>query len=668
MNTQTQFTNILASSDLPDYAFLSSKDALENYEEALNNELQKAKDIFETILKKDSQSFEDIVEPFLAGDRNLHILYTFLHNINSTDSSDTTRNIIQNFQPKYVDYTNIVSLSPEFYQKLKQVKAKNKDQQRSLDLLVQGMEISGVHLEGEKKKRLEEVNKLRSNLAEKFSNNTIDSRKQFFHHLESDESIQDMPEQDKQEAAEEAKSRDLEGWVFTLSAPSYQAIMKYCSDRDLRKKFFLAFNSIATEGDFDNRPLVIETLSLRQEKAQLVGKKDYAEYILQERMAKDSTEVLTVIESVIAKSKIKAEKDIEELKTFSGLEDFSLWDSGYYSEKLMKEKFNIDDKELKKYFPLDQALSGLFKIVNRLYGVEMKQIEVKSYHEEVQTFEVWRNGEKIALFLLDLFARKSKRGGAWCNDLRQRLVTKDGVEIPIVINVCNFGKSTGGKPTLLTHYDVQTLFHEFGHALHVMLGKNQYNNLSGFSTEWDFVELPSQILENWCWEKESLELFAKHYQTGEVLPDEMLQSLKKSRTFMSGNFVLRQNEFAMLDIKLHTESIPETVEELDQKCLDIAQEYSVLKKPDSYKMYAAFSHIFAGGYAYGYYSYLWAELLEADAFQAFKKAGIFNKEIGEKFRETILSAGTSAPAAELFRNFMGRDVDVQAYLEKQGLA
>ncbi len=624
--------NELNTGGVPNYTLLAGEEALQAAETILVDLLQEAKDRFNAIIEQniETATFTSVVEPYLQQDRKLGIFFGFIASINNTNATRTTRDIIQRFQPDLVRYSNHVSLNVDLYSLLKAVEKKgglNELQQRSLELLIRDMEIAGVHLKGEQRARLEEINVELGDLNERFSNNVLDCRKEFFQHFESDETLQEVPEEDMEAAVEEAEKRNLDGWVFTLSPPSYGAILQYCSDAEMRKLFWRRNMRVGAAGEFENREIILKTLTLRHEKAHLLGFSNYADYVLQTRMAESTEQVTSVLNEFAASAKHQAEIDLKELQEFAAdKEKLEYWDIAYYSEKLREKKFEIDERALKKYFPLKQVLPGMLELAKELFGIELKEVNTPLYDESVMAFEAHVDGKHTAYFLLDLYARSEKRGGAWCDKLRDNYTVQHSNEtqLPIVINVSNFAKPSKTRPVLLTHENLITLFHEFGHALHLLLGNRQYHNLSGFNTEWDFVELPSQLFENWVWHRESLARFAKHFETGEVISEKMLNSLKESRVFQKGLFMLRQNEFGFLDFLLHSEAPPKTVEALDAKCLEIANRFSIMPKPDDYSMYTSFGHIFGGGYAAGYYSYLWAEILEADVFSQFLQEGILN--------------------------------------------
>lgn len=660
----------ISSPELLNYRLLSQKSSLDLYPKLLEHYLSIAENRFNKILAIPSKNrnFVNLIEAYLNKDLELDTLYSFIQEFNSTDANQKTHRIIEQFQAKHVIYLYKVTLNKEYYQILKNFQKSNPAlsaaQKRSIFLLIRDMELSGVHLPEEKKTRLKNIDQKLLKLSLQFARHELDDRKRFSYHFNSLEKLQELPSQDQEMAKLEAKKRHKKGWSFTLSQPSYVAIMKYCCERNVRKHFFLSNIKIATQGTYDNRKLALEILKLRLNKAKLLGYANYADYIFKERMAENVDKVASILTNFAHKSRAKAKRDLQELTSFSGLKKIRYWDLAYYSEKLKKQKFQLSDKEIRNYFPLPQVKKGLFEIAQTLYDLKFKKIHPQTYHQEVETFEVYRKGQKVAYYLLDLFHRPQKKSGAWANILRGSHEQNNQTILPIVINVGNFGKSGSDKPPLLSHLETLTLFHEFGHALHAMLGQNRYRNLDSFHTEWDFIELPSQIMENWCFEPESLKLFGRHYQSNRPIPQKMSQALQKSRAFLSGLNTLRQNELGLLDLKLHTEVLPKTIKELDQKCLAIANRYSIIKKPTDYKIYGSFSHIFAGGYAAGYYSYLWSEILEADCFQKFKQQGILNPAIGRKFAQEILEKGALCPGLELFKNFMGREPNLKAILKK----
>ncbi len=665
--------NLIQSDEFIDYHQLKSDDALKQSPELLDELLTEAETKFDQLLEMPDEtlSFESFMDPFFENDEDLNNLFKAVDSFNSTDSSELTRSIIADFQPRLVAYYNKVNLNPALYQKLTSIEKQEltEDQKRSIELVIRDMKVAGVHLSEEKREELKTINQELSELSEKFSNNVIDSKAEFFYEIQDENILSEMPAEDMEAAKQEAQKRDSKApFVFTLSPPSYTAIMRYCTDEKVREIFFKANNQVARSGDKDNRPIALKILELRQKKAELMSFENFAEYILQERMAPNTEKVLETLKTVAEKAGQAAQENIQELKQFAQKETFGEWDLAYYSEKLKKEQFEVDDKTLKPYFSFEKVLEGLFGLVKKLFEIDMRPADVTPYAEGARAYEVFHQGRLIAYYFLDPFARPSKRPGAWANDIRSGYRNSNGTHrLPIVINECNFPSPTPDKPSLLTHRDVETIFHEFGHAIHVMLSSHNLANLNGFHTEWDFVEAPSQILENWCWEYDVLSLFAKHYETGELIPKETVEKLKASKNFMSGLFLTRQNEFGFLDYLLHTEPLPKTIEELDERCYQITDQYSTLKKFEGYSMYTAFSHIFAGGYSAGYYSYVWAEILEADLFEKAKELGVLNPEFGKNYVNKILAPGAKKPPIELFRAFTGREPNINSLFKKHGI-
>lgn len=662
----------LNNTALINYRLLRDKKNLTLYPEILIKLLFEAEKKFQAILHlpKKKQNFQNSIGAYFDKDRELSILYGFIQSINSTDSTPETRKIIQDFQPEFISYVYKTTLNKKYYQQLKYIdkNSKNNTEKRSIKLLLKGMEIAGISLPAEKRKQLEKINKKLGILSEKFENNVIDSRKDFYHEFKNDQFLKEMPKNTLQQAkitAEKKKSKAK--YVFNLSPPSLIAILKYCSSQEIRKLFYQKNFTIASEGKYDNRPVILEILNLRHKKAELLGHRNYINYTLQQRMAKNMKEIQFILHKIHKKAYKKAQNELYELQKFSQLKTLEEWDISYYSEKLRQKKYNITEEELKEYFPLKRVTEGLFEITEKLFGLTFKKLKVKSYNREVESFEIYKNKELISYYIIDFFTRSTKKGGAWCNNFRTGKLNNKKFITPIVINVMNFAKGIKKNDALLSHRDVETFFHEFGHALHIVLSSKNHENLQGFDTEWDFVEFPSQLLENWCWEKESLDLFTQHFHNKKPLPEKIIKKLQKSKTFMSGYKVMRQIEFAFLDIFLHFKKPPTSIQKLDDICQNIVKKYSVINKIPEYKMYASFSHIFAGGYAAGYYSYIWAEILEADCFAAIKRKGIFKKQVSSEFCKKILIPGARKNGMNLFKDFMKRKPKPDAFIKKHHL-
>ena len=492
-------------------------------------------------------------------------------------------------------------------------------------------------------------------------------------HLTSEEDLKGLPEGAREAAAQLAKSRNKTGWLITLDYPSYIPFMKYAENRDLRKKLSLAFGSKGFHNDeLDNKDIVLQIAKLRYERAGLLGYETHAHFILEERMADNPEKVHSFLQELMEKAKPAAQKEFKELEDFArdldGLDRLEKWDGSYYAEKLKQKLFDLDDEKLKPYFKLENVIAGVFKVAERLFDLRFEEVfDIDTYNEEVKTYKVFeKNGDFICVFYADFHPRKGKRGGAWMTSYKSQF-RKDGQNIrPHISNVCNFTKPTESKPSLLTFNEVTTLFHEFGHALHGMLADTVYPSLSGTSVYWDFVELPSQLMENWCYEKEALELFATHYETGEPIPMELVQKIKESATFQEGMATLRQISFGFLDMAWHAQN-PSALD--DVKAHESAAFQSTKLYPETPEtcMSTSFAHIFQGGYSSGYYSYKWAEVLDADAFSYFKEKGIFNHELALSFKEEVLSKGGTENPMVLFKRFRGRGPKIEPLLERAGL-
>lgn len=644
--------------------------------EVFNGYLKQAEEGFEALASMPAAeaTFDTLVVPYHALDLHLKTVWFFLNGYHKTDGNDRTGELVTRFQPLIVRLSDTVLLDERFFRLLELVwKAEEgtlaPGARRSLELLMRDRTVAGVHLSPEKKTRLKEINERLMELCEIFGRFTVESRKVFFYQIDDEAVLGQMPAQDKDAAKHEAQSRGLDGWVFTLSPPSALAVMRYVVDRDMRKTFSKEASLIGVREPHDNRPIVLELLQLRREKGQLLGFADFSGFVLQTRMAGTADAVNGMLNNLRGPFKAKAEKEIAEITAFSGLDQLEIWDLSFYSNTFAKKQFSLDEAALQEYFELEETLRGLFSIAGTLFGIRMQQVDVPVYNADVRTFEVFRGDTLIGYFLLDPFARPTKRAGAWCEYVRCGRQESSGRVPPIVANVCNFPKATGDKPTLLSHMDVRTLFHEFGHALHVLLSEHAYPNVEAFAVEWDFVELPSQLMENWCWDHSSLALFAKHYKTNELLPAAMLDALKRKQTFRTGSDGLHQLQYAAFDVDIHSlPAAPATVQEIDAYALQHARAWDVLPVPDFFRSYTSFGHVFEGEYAVGYYSYSWAEMLEADVFERFQKEGVLDPALGEAYRAHILSQGAIKPGRELFHAFMGRDVDPTALLRKKGMA
>ena len=512
-----------------------------------------------------------------------------------------------------------------------------------------------------------------SKLSLQFGENVLAETNNFQLHVTDEKDLSGLPEGALEAAREMAMTLEKEGWVFTLDYPSYLPFMTYADNRELRKKMAIAFGAKGfQENEFNNEENVLKIVKLRHERANLLSYKSHADFVLEERMAESPAKVKTFLNDLLIKAKPAAEKEFAELTAFAkeldGPDHLEKWDGAYYSEKLKQKLFNLDDEKLKPYFKLENVLNGVFTIAGKLYGIHFTQVnDIDKYHKDVVTYEVKDDGNNlVAVFYADFFPRKGKRNGAWMTSFKSQYV-KDGVnERPHVSIVCNFTKPTETKPSLLTFNEVTTLFHEFGHALHGMLANTVYPSLSGTSVYWDFVELPSQIMENWCYEPEALALFAHHYQTGDMIPMEYIEKIKESASFQEGMATVRQLSFGLLDMGWHSQD-PGSITDL--KAFETEQFSTTQLYPDVKEnaMSTAFSHIFQGGYSSGYYSYKWAEVLDADAFEYFLKNGIFDKETANKFKDNVLSKGGTEHPMILYKRFRGQEPKPDALLKRAGL-
>ena len=533
---------------------------------------------------------------------------------------------------------------------------------------------NGANLSEDKKKRLREIDAEASKLKLKFGENLLAETNKYQKHITNEADLDGLPDGAKEAAAQLAKSKGKEeGWMLTLDYPSYIPFMKYAKNRTLRKELSLAFGSKGFHGnELDNKENVLKIAKLRHERANLLGYTTHAHFVLEERMAETPEKVHSFLNELLEKAKPAAVREFKQLEDFAKKEDaidrLEKWDGSYYSEKLKQKLFSLDDEQLKPYFKLENVIDGVFQVAEKLFGLQFEEVsDIDKYHQEVKTYKVYDTDKNfISVFYADFHPRAGKRGGAWMTSFKPQYI-RDGQNVrPHISNVCNFTPSTPSKPSLLTFNEVTTLFHEFGHGLHGMLANTTYPSLSGTSVYWDFVELPSQVMENWCYEKEALELFAKHYETGEVIPMELVQKIKDSATFQEGMQTLRQLSFGLLDMAWHgTDPTDITnVKEYEDKAFADTNLYPVT--PETC-MSTAFAHIFQGGYSSGYYSYKWAEVLDADAFAYFKQEGIFNKEVASKFKEHVLSKGGTENPMVLYKRFRGAEPKVEALLERAGL-
>ena len=611
----------------------------------------------------DPATFKNTIETLAYTGLELDRLTAMFFNLNSAETNEALQAEAQRISPLLTDYSNDIRLNEALFKRIKTVYDQREtlsltaEQQTLLEKTYKSFTRNGANLSLDDKGRLREIDKQLATLKLKFSENALAETQHYQWVITDKEQLSGLPDFVLEMLAQEAKKRNVQGWVITLDLPVYTAVMKYADNRDLRQKLFTDYHSrCAGESAYNNEDNVLHIAQLRQARTSLLGYPNYATFALEERMAETPEKVMTFLNEQLEKDKPQAIKELEELKTFSGLTDFQQWDFAYYAEKLKQERYQIDDSLLKPYLALDKAVEGMFAVAHKLYGLHFTLTEeVEKYHPEVQTYKVTdENGNYLALFYTDFFPRAGKRNGAWMTSYKEQYRDEQGNDSrPHISIVCNFTRPTDTDPSLLTFNELTTLFHEFGHALHGMLSKVTYPSLSGTNVARDFVELPSQLMENWCYEEETLRLFATHYQTGEPLPIEWVKKVKAVEDFMKGILNVRQLNFGFLDMEWHTYPHLERLENVRTFEQTVTKATQLYPPIDEMCISPAFSHIFSGGYAAGYYSYKWSEALEEDALEIFKEAGFFNKTVATRFRKEILERGSSEKESILYKRFRG---------------
>ncbi len=652
----------------------------EDYLPAFENAISEAKLEIQAITdNQEAATFENTIEALAYSGMRLDRISSIFFNLHAAETNDELETIAQQIAPQLAAFGNDITLNFDLFKRVQQVynqKDKLGLDEEQLTLLNKSYKDfvrNGALLNETDKATLREIDAELSVLKLKFGEHVLAETNNYQLHITQEHELAGLPEGAIEAAKDLATSLEKDGWIFTLDYPSYIPFVTYADNRDIRKELVIAAGRKAfQDNEFNNEKIVLRIAQLRHERAQLLGYSTHADFVLEERMAQSPSKVKSFLEDLLTKAKPAAQAEFAELSDFAknlhNIEQLEKWDGSYYAEKLKQQKFNLDDEQLKPYFQLENVLEGAFQIANRLFDLRFVEVHnIDKYHEEVQTFEVLgTNNELVAVFYTDFFPRKGKRNGAWMTSFKSQY-RKNGInERPHVSIVCNFTKPTATRPSLLTFQEVTTLFHEFGHALHGMLADTTYPNLSGTSVYWDFVELPSQVMENWCYEEEALMLFAKHYETGETIPMEMIAKIKESASFQEGMATLRQLSFGLLDMGWHAHD-PKTI--ADIKSFENEQFSSTSLYPDVKEnaMSTSFSHIFNGGYSSGYYSYKWAEVLDADVFEYFKENGIFNKEIANKFKEHILSKGGTTHPMTLYKRFRGQEPQVEPLLRRAGL-
>ncbi len=624
-------------------------------------------------------TFENTIEALEFSGNTLDRITTIFFNLNSAETSDEMQKIAQEVSPMLTELSNDITLNEVLFKKIKSVYEQRNnlklttEQDTLLDKKFKAFSRNGALLSEDKKTRLREIDTELAKLKLTYGENVLAETNNYQLHITAASDLKGLPEGTIEAAATLAKSKNLDGWIFTLDFPSYLPFVTYADNRELRKEISIAAGKKAFQNnEYDNQENVLKIANLRHERANLLGYETHSHFVLEERMAENPNKVKSFLNDLLAKAKPASEREFAELTAFAkeldGIDHLEKWDGSYYSEKLKQKLFSLDDEILKPYFKLDNVLNGAFTVAEKLFGITFKEVsDIDKYHEDVQTFEVLDfEGKLVAIFYSDFFPRKGKRNGAWMTSYKSQYIKDGNNERPHVSIVCNFTPPTETKPSLLTFNEVTTLFHEFGHALHGMLANTTYPSLSGTSVYWDFVELPSQVMENWCYEPEALALFAHHYETGEIIPQEYVEKIKESASFLEGMATLRQLSFGILDMAFHSNN-PSAI--TDVKAFEKKAFEGTTLYPDVAEncMSVSFSHIFQGGYSSGYYSYKWAEVLDADAFAYFQEKGVFNKEVAAKFKDNVLSQGGTEHPMTLYKRFRGHEPNADALLKRAGL-
>ena len=631
----------------------------------------------------EAPDWNNLLYPLDEKSNQLDRMWSPVSHMNAVVNTEAMRDVYNSCLPKLSDYQTEIGQNSKLYQAVRQISQRSENldagQRKALDNSLLSFRLSGIDLSDSDQARYRQISQELSQLSARFSDNVLDATTGWFKQVESETQLSGLPDSALGMAQQAAAQRELDGWVITLDFPSYLSVMQYADNRELRAEVYRAYTTRASDlgadSAQDNSQIMRDILRLRQEEAELLGYRNYAEVSLARKMAEDTDQVVSFLRDLADKSKPFAEREFAEVTAFAAeklsIDDVQPWDVTYVSEKMRQSLFDFSDDDLKPYFPVDKVIDGLFKLVGRLYKVTIEPSDkiVELWHPDVKFFRVLdRTGALCAEFYLDLYARQHKRGGAWMSDYCGRFQQQGHLQTPVAFMTCNGSPPVGEQPALFTHDEVVTLFHEFGHGLHHMLTRVDYPDIAGISgVEWDAVELPSQFMENWCWEREVLDLIGGHWETSEPLPQELFAKMQAARHFQSAMGMVRQLEFALFDMLLHTDTQAAETGRLEAIMQQVRDEVAVIKAPDFNRMVHSFSHIFAGGYAAGYYSYKLAEVLSADAYARFEEEGLFNEQVGEAFLAEVLQVGGSRPAMDSFVAFRGRKPAIDALLRHSGL-
>ncbi len=676
---------LLSMEGLPPF----SKIKPEHIKPAIEALLDKNRSAVEQLLNgSDPVEWSTLIQPLEEMEDRLGRAWSPVSHLNSVKNSPDLRDAYNSCLPMLSDYATEMGQHKGLYQAFREIADSDSfrmfepSQKKIIENALRDFRLSGIDLSADKQERYREISQSLSELTSKFGENVLDATNGWEKLISDEAELAGLPKSARAMARQTAEQRDKEGWLFTLEFPSYIAVMTYADNRSLREEVYEAYVTRASDQgphnlSFDNTPVMVEILRLRHEKAQLLGFSNYAEYSLSTKMANEPDQVIEFLEDLAERSLETARDELDELREFAkedDVADLQSWDMAYYAEKLKQQQYSLSEEELKPWFPIDRVLEGMFEVVHRLYGITISQREgVDSWDDSVRFFDVvGEDGNLRGQFYTDLYARQHKRGGAWMDDCMTRSRTDDGIQNPVAYLTCNFTPPIGDAPALLTHDEVLTMFHEFGHGLHHMLTQIDFPSVAGIGgVPWDAVELPSQFMENWCWQEEALPLFSGHYKTDEPLPQQKFNQLLASRNFQSGMAMVRQLEFALFDFKMHLQFDPKQENGSGEFIYDllsqVRDQVSVMTPPSFNRFPHSFSHIFAGGYAAGYYSYKWAEVLSSDAFSTFEERGIFDRDTGLHFLSSILEQGGSREPMELFIEFRGREPQVDALLRHSGI-
>jgi Zn-dependent oligopeptidase len=673
---QSENNPLLIPFDLAPFRQIKNEHFLPAFKQLINETKAEIDAIVDNVY---APSFENTIEALEYSGHQLDRVSSIFFNLNSAETNPEIQKLAQEISPLLSEFGNDITLNEKLFQRIKTVYESreslnlNKEKSMLLDNKFKSFSRNGANLNDSEKEKLRAIDAELSTLKLKFGENVLAETNNYELHLTNEQDLDGLPEGEKEAAASLAKEKGKDGWLITLAYPSYIPFMKYATNRELRKTIALAAGSQCFKKDeYNNEEIVLKLAKLRFERANLLGYKTHSDFVLEERMAGSAEKVTSFLNDMLEKALPFAKKEITELEAFAkeldGIDRLEKWDSAYYSEKLKTKLFNLDDEKLKPYFQLDKVLDGAFQVANRLFGLTFIQVSnIEVYHQDVKTYEVYNEDKNLkAIFYADFHPREGKRNGAWMTSFKGQMIKDGKNERPHISNVCNFTKPTPSKPSLLTFNEVTTLFHEFGHGLHGVLANTTFPSLSGTSVYWDFVELPSQVLENWCFEKECLDLFAKHYETGENIPIEFINKIKESANFLEGIATVRQLSFGLLDMSWHGVD-PNTITSVKENELKAFEKTSLYPDVKENCMSVSFSHIFPGGYSSGYYSYKWAEVLDADAFELFQEKGIFDRITGKSFEENVLSKGGTEHPMELYKKFRGAEPKPEALLKRAGL-